>query len=331
MCVLCDKGNQSLAAGWVATVSSDTARQVVLDRFRFLGRLLAKACRNKSVLPLPLDDAVFAVLCEEDPRQILKAFTAPSPESRLGYEQKKLKTSKEPFSRYDILNVFFTICDEVEAVQLDRKVSDSDRTAKLAEISNRKISDGVGGWLATIPRAFEWYLQSNEGATTQSVLQMLTIEDDSTCYTWLELVGFNSTPGLVEFGKVTVENVCEFGQLLLAAFESAVKPQLQALRAGIEDVLPVASLEKFYPSELNELFCGSSTPGWTAESLLDKVFYFVKGVGLQPYTKSDPGIQALAAAVDEFSSEQQSQFLEYVTGKLDNHQYLTDNSKFDLI
>ena len=278
----------------------------VLARFRFLGRLLAKACRNKSVVPLPLDPAIFAVLCEENPRQIVKAFAAPNPESRLGYEQKKVKTRKGPFTRYDILNVIFNICDEIEALSVQ------DHQAQMDEIENRKVSDAPGGWLATIPRSFEWFLEYNE-KTTKDMLAMITVDDEITCRNWLDLVGLETVAELRDFGEVTVHNVCEFAPLLMQAVGSAVLPQLRALRDGIGDVLPVSSLEKFYPAELKQMFCGRNIIGWDKKKLLEDVFEFLPNDGVQ-YSAKDEGIQALASVLEDFNNDQQGQFLEFVTG-----------------
>ena len=38
-----------------------------------------------------------------------------------------------------------------------------------------------------------------------------------------------------------------------------VSTQMEALREGFESVFPVQSLQMFYPEELDQIFCGSST------------------------------------------------------------------------
>ena len=246
---------------------------------------------------------MFAALFTDDPRQLVECFASSEPKEQQGYEAKTSENFKEPLTRYDLLQVLLTVCDELELIR-------SKGAAGIQEVANRAVSRD--GWLSTLPLAFDWFLDVYPAATTATVLERYSLEDEVLgSGSILELVGLPDVWDTTQ-GPLTVDNVQDFvHNTLLPTVKSVVLPQIEALRSGVEDVLPLDALDRFYPEELCELMCGTHSVRWSERDLLEKVFQLDQHPTFRP---GDPVILALASVVHSFDEHTCGQFLEFVTG-----------------
>jgi len=111
---------------------------------------------------------------------------------------------------------------------------------------------------------------------------------------------------------VTLDNLGQYVKLVShwLLIEGA-NTQMEALREGFESVFPMATLQMFYPEELDQIFCGSSRASyarWDVSSLAD---------ACKPdhgYTPESKSIRLLYEVMSEYNRQEQRQFLQFVTG-----------------
>ncbi|CAA6655990.1 unnamed protein product [Spirodela intermedia] len=107
-----------------------------------------------------------------------------------------------------------------------------------------------------------------------------------------------------EENTVDINNLEEYISLLVdATVKTGISRQMEAFRAGFNQVFDIASLQIFSPDELDYLLCGHR-----AETLLDHI-KFDHG-----YTAKSPPILNLLEIMGEFSPAQQRAFCQFVTG-----------------
>ncbi|XP_078166740.1 HECT ubiquitin protein ligase family protein KAK [Carex rostrata] len=111
-----------------------------------------------------------------------------------------------------------------------------------------------------------------------------------------------------ESTTVNIDNLEEYISLVVdATVKTGISRQMEAFRAGFNQVFDVTSLQIFSPHELDYLICGRREL-WEAETLVDHI-KFDHG-----YTAKSPVIVNLLEIMVEFSPEQQHAFCQFVTG-----------------
>jgi len=112
--------------------------------------------------------------------------------------------------------------------------------------------------------------------------------------------------------NVTVDNLGQYVRLVSHwLLVEGVATQMEAVREGFESVFPMATLQMFYPDELDQIFCGSSRASyarWEVTSLNE---------ACKPdhgYTADSKSIRMLYEVMSEYNREEQRQFLQFVTG-----------------
>jgi len=107
---------------------------------------------------------------------------------------------------------------------------------------------------------------------------------------------------------VTPERLPEFVQLATRFwFGSGVRQQLEAFRAGLDDVLPFACLSSFSSAELREMFCGEDRIEWNEQALLGHLH------PLGGLTDASPAYRHLVAVLLEMDQVDRSRFLDFVS------------------
>merc|ERR1740138_368600 len=87
------------------------------------------------------------------------------------------------------------------------------------------------------------------------------------CFLETALSGAPLCPG-GESRPVTVDNVGEFVERVASFwFDSGVAAQVEAFRAGLDDVFPFECLAPFSSAELREMFCGEDRIEWDEAAL----------------------------------------------------------------
>uniref|UniRef100_A0A0D6QT53 HECT-type E3 ubiquitin transferase n=1 Tax=Araucaria cunninghamii TaxID=56994 RepID=A0A0D6QT53_ARACU len=221
----------------------------VLDYFRLLGRVMAKALQDGRLLDLPLSTAFYKLV--------------------LGQE----------LDLYDILSFDTELGTTLQEMQVlvHRKqfleCMPGDYGKELSELCFRgvKIEDLCLDF--TLPGYPEYALKSGENDT-----------------------------------MVNMDNLEEYISLVVdAVVKTGIIPQMEAFRAGFNQVFPISSLQIFAANELDYLLCGRREL-WVAETLVDHI-KFDHG-----YTAKSPPIINLLQIMGEFTPEQQRAFCQFVTG-----------------
>ncbi|KAJ1270393.1 hypothetical protein BS78_06G049000 [Paspalum vaginatum] len=107
---------------------------------------------------------------------------------------------------------------------------------------------------------------------------------------------------------VNIYNLEEYISLVVdATVKSGIARQVEALKAGFNQVFDISALQIFSPQELDYLICGRREL-WEPETLLEHI-KFDHG-----YTSKSPAIVNFLEIMSEFTPEQQHSFCQFVTG-----------------
>ncbi|KAL1362137.1 hypothetical protein HN51_010411 [Arachis hypogaea] len=107
---------------------------------------------------------------------------------------------------------------------------------------------------------------------------------------------------------VDINNLEEYISLVVdATVKTGITRQMEAFKAGFNQVFDISSLQIFTPQELDYLLCGRREM-WKADTLVDHI-KFDHG-----YTAKSPAIVNLLEIMGEFTPEQQRAFCQFVTG-----------------
>ncbi|KAI3765712.1 hypothetical protein L2E82_15754 [Cichorium intybus] len=108
--------------------------------------------------------------------------------------------------------------------------------------------------------------------------------------------------------NVDLNNLEEYISLVVdATVKTGITRQMEAFRAGFNQVFDISSLQIFSPSELDYLLCGRREM-WEADTLVEHI-KFDHG-----YTSKSPVVINLLEIMGEFNPEQQRSFCQFVTG-----------------
>ncbi|KAI3774287.1 hypothetical protein L1987_48836 [Smallanthus sonchifolius] len=107
---------------------------------------------------------------------------------------------------------------------------------------------------------------------------------------------------------VDLNNLEEYISLVVDAnVKTGITRQMEAFRAGFNQVFDISALQIFSPSELDYLLCGRGEL-WEADTLVEHI-KFDHG-----YTSKSPAVVNLLEIMGEFNPEQQRAFCQFVTG-----------------
>ncbi|KAK0097330.1 hypothetical protein PV326_002415 [Microctonus aethiopoides] len=110
---------------------------------------------------------------------------------------------------------------------------------------------------------------------------------------------------------VTIHNLDQYIKLVVHWFlYEGVFRQMEAFREGFESVFPPGQLRLFFPEELEAVFCGHGQGGgqWDVKTLLECCRTD------HGYTPDSRAIRFLFEVMAEYNSEEQRQFIQFVTG-----------------
>ncbi|XP_020285612.1 E3 ubiquitin-protein ligase TRIP12 isoform X2 [Pseudomyrmex gracilis] len=155
-------------------------------------------------------------------------------------------------------------------------------------------------------------LQSNERAQLIESLELdsCPIADLGLVF---ELPGYEN----IELRKggseipVTIHNLDQYIKLVVHWFlYEGVFRQMEAFREGFESVFPPLQLRLFFPEELEAVFCGHAQTGgqWDVKTLAECCRTD------HGYTSDSRAIRFLFEVMSKYNSEEQRQFIQFVTG-----------------
>ncbi|KAH9509428.1 Ubiquitin-protein ligase [Bulinus truncatus] len=109
--------------------------------------------------------------------------------------------------------------------------------------------------------------------------------------------------------QVVIESLDEYLQLVLHwTLVEGISRQFEAFRDGFESLFPLATLQCFYPEELEQLFCGNIADVWDVRMLMDCC---------RPdhgYTHDSQAVKFLFEVLSSYNTTEQRDFLQFVTG-----------------
>lgn len=233
-----------------STVASEGSQlHKVVEYFRLLGRVMAKALQDGRLLDLPLSTAFYKLV--------------------LGQE----------LDLYDILSFdaeFGKILQEMQIL-----------------VCRKKFLEAAGG--------------GNQKAIADLRFRGAPIEDLCLDFTLPGYPEFVLKEG-EESTVVDINNLEEYISLVVdATVKSGIMRQMEAFRAGFNQVFDISSLQIFSPHELDYLLCGRREL-WEPDTLVEHI-KFDHG-----YTAKSPAIVNLLEIMGEFTPEQQHAFCQFVTG-----------------
>eukprot|EP00434_Breviolum_minutum_P033696 symbB.v1.2.029817.t1/scaffold3303.1/size59457/1 len=127
------------------------------------------------------------------------------------------------------------------------------------------------------------------------------------CFLETGLSGAELCPGGDSIA-VNAENVTHFVEEAANFwFNTGVRDQVDAFRAGLNDVFPFKSLQAFTRTELREMFCGEDRIDWDEQALLNHIH---PTGGL---TDKSPAYKFLVAVLLELGQAERSRFLDFVS------------------
>ena len=108
---------------------------------------------------------------------------------------------------------------------------------------------------------------------------------------------------------VSLENLDEYLDLIVQwTLIKGVRAQFEQFKEGFEAILPIGCLKQFYAEELERLFCGSGFNVWDSKMLIECTRCD------HGYTHDSKAVQFLFEIMCSFGSDEQRQFLQFVTG-----------------
>jgi len=256
-------------------------RDEAVRRFRFLGRLMGQGLREGFIVPLPLAEEFFALVLGEP----LNASSLPRAGAGCAGE---LAGALADFAAE-------LETGEAEAIAAGRSPEElkawRQEQAERLDFGERFLaSPDQDEGVAHQPMSFEQYV-GLVGA----------------CFLETGLSGAALCPGGADIA-VNVENVRDFAeQAARFWFESGVAPQVEAFRAGLNDVFPFECLVSFSRVELREMFCGEDRIEWDEQALLSHL-HPVGGL-----TDKSPIYKYLVAVLLEANQAERSRFLDFVS------------------
>ncbi|XP_078448275.1 HECT ubiquitin protein ligase family protein KAK [Wolffia australiana] len=222
----------------------------VVDYFRLIGRVVAKALQDGRLLDLPLSTAFYKLVLGQE----LDLLNISSFDPELG---KTLLEMQLLVRRKQHLESSAQLSEEEMATQI--------------KFRGASVVDLCLGF--TLPGYPDYVLKEGEENTT-----------------------------------VDINNLEEYISLVVdATVKTGISRQIEAFRAGFNQVFDISSLQIFSPEELDYLLCGHREL-WEADTLHDHI-KFDHG-----YTAKSPPILNLLEIMGEFTQEQQRAFCQFVTG-----------------
>ncbi|CAO2813746.1 unnamed protein product [Amaranthus hypochondriacus] len=219
----------------------------VIEHFRLLGRIMAKALEDGRLLDLPLSTAFYKLV--------------------LGQE----------LDLHDILSFDSEIGNTLQELQ--------------ALVCRKQYLESIGG--------------DHPDVIAELCFRGTPIEDLCLDFT---LPGYPDYVLKSADETVSINNLEEYISLVVdATLKAGIIRQLEAFRAGFNQVFDVASLQIFSPDELDCLLCGRREL-WKPDTLVDHI-KFDHG-----YTAKSPAIINLLEIMGEFTPDQQRAFCQFVTG-----------------
>ncbi|XP_021359960.1 E3 ubiquitin-protein ligase HECTD1-like [Mizuhopecten yessoensis] len=300
--------------------------------FHFLGTLLAKCIQDKRLIDLPLSRSFFKLMCMGEMGHIITQQYQDSLHRSVG------STTESYYSEHDLSprdTLYSSIEDVDKELILDPpKVKRPDTPAWYEGILNDDEFELIDPHRATFLRQLRELVNKKQRILKDKTLspdqkniliQQLGLQNPSEpgAIYRIEDIGltFQFNPSSKVYGymsydlksnaeeEVNLENVDEYVDLVTDfCLNSGIRHQLDAFKAGFDEVFTMEKLHSFSPTELATLMCGEQAPVWTREDVLN---YTEPKLG---YTRDSPGFQRFVNVMTCLNADERKAFLQFTTG-----------------
>jgi len=267
----------------VRPLEEGAQREAAVGRFRFLGRLMGQALREGFIVPLPLAEDFFRLVLSVG---CLGPASFPVPGDG---------------SAGELCGVLASFASELAAGEaaLAAQENTSPEGLRIWRQQQAQRNDFVQRFFVRAPMEAK---PAGELLSFEQYTQLV-----GACF--LE-TGLSGAPLISEGDHIpiTVENVREF--VACASdfwFKTGVTKQIEAFRAGLDDVFPFECLTSFSSAELREMFCGEDRIEWDEQQLLAH-FHPVGGL-----TEKSPVYKHLVQVLLDLDHSDRARFLDFVS------------------
>ncbi|KAG9509563.1 E3 ubiquitin-protein ligase TRIP12 [Fragariocoptes setiger] len=267
----------------------------IRNRFRLLGKFMAKALMDSRMIDIPLSLPFYKWLLSQEQDMDLFDMARIDPTlSRTLFQMQRIAKLR------DLMN---EAKESSSAQSGGSGVTRSGRQKNDVKAPNQQTyatSSTHPGHLAS-----ETPINIMPETLT---LDGCPIEDLNLDFT---LPGY-STIELRKGGKDIVtklENVDQYVRLLRHwTLSEGVRRQMEAFRLGFESIFPINHLKVFFPEELDALFCGSGYQNWDVKMLMDSCKTD------HGFTHDSIQIKYLFEILSSYNQDEQRKFLQFITG-----------------
>ncbi|XP_033735284.1 E3 ubiquitin-protein ligase HECTD1-like isoform X2 [Pecten maximus] len=300
--------------------------------FHFLGTLLAKCVQDKRLIDLPLARSFFKLMCMGEMGHIITQQYQDSLHRSVGSTIESYH-SEQDLSPRDTLSSSIEDVDK-ELILDPPKVKHPDTPAWYEGILNDDDFELIDPHRATFLRQLRELVSKKQRILKDKTLspdqkniliQQLGLQNPSVpgAIYRIEDMGltFQFNPSSKVYGymsydlksnaeeEVNLENVDEYVDLVTDfCINSGIRHQLDAFKAGFDEVFSMDKLHSFSPTELATLMCGEQAPVWSREDVLN---YTEPKLG---YTRDSPGFQRFVNVMTSLSADERKAFLQFTTG-----------------
>ncbi|XP_069118347.1 E3 ubiquitin-protein ligase HECTD1-like isoform X3 [Argopecten irradians] len=300
--------------------------------FHFLGTLLAKCIQDKRLIDLPLSRSFFKLMCMGEMGHIITQQYQDSLHRSVGSTTESYH-SEQDLSPRDTLSSSIEDVDK-ELILDPPKVKRPDTPAWYEGILTDDDFELIDPHRATFLRQLRELVNKKQRILKDKTLspdqkniliQQLGLQNPSEpgAIYRIEDIGltFQFNPSSKVYGymsydlksnaeeEVNLENVDEYVDLVTDfCLNSGIRHQLDAFKAGFDEVFSMDKLHSFSPTELATLMCGEQAPVWTREDVLN---YTEPKLG---YTRDSPGFQRFVNVMTSLNADERKAFLQFTTG-----------------
>jgi len=265
-----------------ATAAPDVIARVE-SQFRFMGRLMGKACRDKFTVPLPLHPHFFEMVNGSNHGSALDVLRSFS-------RGRDTLLPSDDYTTQHLVEAYCVIVAELH--ERSKGLDEAARSTLVPQLQQREFM------ACYLNRSYQCSLGEFLSSSAASFVDPLT-----------------GTP-LCDGGatlELSVENLAQYVDLVATFwFDAGVRRQIAAFRAGINDVFPLTSLEIFSSAEMDVMLCGERSIEWDKASLQQHIKLVSNEQGAR-YTKKSPPFQMLLDELVAMPIEDRARFLDFVT------------------
>jgi len=260
--------------------AEDFLREEVIEKFRFLGRLVGRAFLDSQTFPLPFSVDFLTLVLQKGLNSLKPTeCTENAEQAEEEYWLNTYALSRVFLQPGAVLFDLMKASQQLEQVHNNVELSEKEKADSISKITVGDTSLPIEEWLS---------------------LSNLSMVDPVT--------GFELIAG-GELTEVTLDNLVFYTKRLADSWlGNGIKEQVLEFQRGIDEVLPIHKLKLFFPKELGVLIGGERDLDWDSNYLESTV------IPSHGYTSNSAPYKWVLEALVEMAAADKKQFLLFVTG-----------------